>query len=383
MRHTSNTLEGTDDMTTIAPDPLDRPNKGFHPLLEEPLPYLFVDGCMQAWRDADYANAHRHGVTAYGVTAILPRTSEVDTGRTADSTLERAIDDVMFFHLVARLHPNTLVATTAADIRGARREQRAAFFLCAQDGDWIGRQLHRIEALYRLGLRVMLPVYNASNQIGAGCLDREDAGLTRFGELVVDECNRLGLLLDGSHVGRRTTLDMLARSSQPVVFTHANVDALCPGPRNLTDEQIRACVTTGGVIGVANFGPFLLKAGRSEQLSVEDMVEHIDYLAQMTGSTDHIGIGTDMSLGTYPLHAPEPWGVPAYSPAGADYARLISNDVRSPNRALRDFNCYPQVMTLVERLLARGYMETDVEKILGENFLRVFEQVWREPAYRT
>ena len=364
-------------MSLESPDPVERPNKGFHPTLDKPIPYLFVDGCMQAWRDADYANAHRHGVTAYGVTAILPRTSEVDIGRTLDSTLERAIDDVMFFHLVARLHPNTLVATTAADIRRAREESRAAFFLCAQDGDWIGRQLHRIEALYRLGLRVMLPVYNASNQIGSGCLDRTDAGLTRFGELVVDECNRLGLLLDGAHVGRRTTLEMMERSRQPVVFTHANVDALCPNPRNVTDEQIRACVATGGVIGVANFGPFLLREGRTEQPAVAELIEHIDYLAQMTGSTDHIGIGTDMSLGTYPLHAPEPWGTPAYAAAGADYARLITSDVRSPRRALRDFNCYPQVMNLVEGLRGRGYTEGDMEKILGGNFLRVFEQVWR------
>jgi membrane dipeptidase len=340
-----------------AADPVERPNKGFHPLLDEPIPYLFIDGCMQAWRDADYANAHRHGVTAYGVTAILPRTSEVDIGRTLDSTLERAIDDVMFFHLVARLHSNLLVATTAADIRRARAEGRAAFFLCAQDGDWIGRQLHRIEALYRLGLRVMLPVYNAANQIGGGCLDRADAGLTRFGELA--------------------TLEMMERSSLPVVFTHANVDALCPNPRNVTDEQIRACVATGGVIGVANFGPFLLKEGRTEQPAVADLIEHIDYLAQLTGSTDYIGVGTDMSLGTYPLHAPEPWGTPAYAPAGDRYARMITSDVRSPRRALRDFNCYPQVMTLAEHLLARGYGEADVEKILGGNLLRVFEQVWR------
>ncbi len=363
-------------MTHAAPDPLARDNKGFHPLLDAPIPYLFVDACMQAWRDADYANAHRHGVTAYGVTAILPRTSEVDIGRTADSTFERAVDDVMFFHLMARLHPNVLVAVTADDIRRARMEGRAAFFLCAQDGDWIGRQLHRIEALYRLGLRVMLPVYNATNHIGAGCLDREDSGLTRFGERVVDECNRLGLLLDGAHVGRRTTLDMMERSSRPVVFTHANVDQLCPGPRNVTNEQIRACVATGGVIGVSNFGPFLLTDDRDEQPSVDDLVTHIDYLAQMTSSTRHIGIGTDMSLGTYPLHAPEPWGAPAYAPAGARYARLITADVRSPRRALRDFNCYPQVLNLAERLLARGYRDEDVHGILGGNFLRVFEQVW-------
>src|SRR5215207_3204176 len=141
-----------------------RPNKGFQPFLApEEMPYLFVDACMQAWPDADYANAHRHGVTALAVTAWRPH-----------ADLAGALEEGMFWHLVARKHPNTLIAYTAEDIRRARREQRVALIVAAQGGDFIERKLHRIEAFYRLGLRIMLPAYNAANSICGGCLDRDE-----------------------------------------------------------------------------------------------------------------------------------------------------------------------------------------------------------------
>lgn len=350
---------------SVSTDPALRPNKGFHPVLEGTSRYLFIDACMQAWPDADFANAHRHGVTAYAVTAVHPH-----------SSLERALREVMFWDIVARQNQNLLVATTAADIRGAKRDGRAAIIVAAQDGDWIGLELHRVEALYQLGLRMMLPVYNATNQIGAGCLDH-DSGLTRFGEAVVDECDRLGLLLDGSHVGKRTTLDIMSRTKGPFVFSHSNAKAIVDNPRNVDDEQIRACVATGGVIGLAPFGPFTIKKGTREWPSMNDFIDHIDHVAQLTGTTDHIGIGTDMSLGTYPYHDKDPWPQPAYASAVGVYAEAVSGDVRSPKRALRDFNTYPQVIDFAEALRGRGYSESDVEKILGGNFLRVFETVWR------
>ncbi len=349
-------------MSTVADEV--RPNKGFHPFLERENPYLVIDACMQGWPDADYANAHRHGVTVYGVTAFRPH-----------ATLAQALEDLMFWHLVARKHPNTLVVHTAEDIRRARREGRAAFLLAAQDGGFIGRQLHRVEAFYRLGLRMMIPAYNAVNAICGGCLDY-DVGLSRFGELVVDECNRLGLLLDGSHVGKRATLDIMARSGQPFVFSHSNARALMDSPRNVDDEQIRACIKTGGVIGLANFGPFTKPAGSKAWPTLDDFLKHVDHVAQLAGNSDHIGLGTDMSLGTYPDHHIDPWGTPDYPNPGGDYFEVVTGDVRSPMRALRDFNSYPQVLDFADRLLGRGYSERDVRKILGENFLRVFEQVW-------
>jgi membrane dipeptidase len=357
-------------MTTTlrVPNPTElRPNKGFQPFLApDQMPYLFVDACMQAWPDADYANAHRHGVTAIAVTAWRPH-----------ADLATALEEGMFWHLVARKHPNTLIAYTADDIRDARRDNRVAMIIAAQGGDFIERKLHRIEAFYRLGLRIMLPAYNAANSISGGCLDHDDIGLTRFGELVVEECNRVGLLLDGSHVSKRATMEMMERSNDPIIFSHSNVRALLDTPRNADDEQIRACARGGGVIGLANFGPFTKPANKMEWPSLDDFMPHVDHVAQLTGSTDHIGLGSDMSLGTYPDHEHDAWGEPAYPSPGGNYAEAVTGNVRSPQRALRDFNCYPQVLNFVDRLLAANYSDQDVQKILGGNFLRVFDRVWK------
>src|SRR5690606_21848107 len=120
------------------------------------------------------------------------------------------------------------------------------------------------------------------------------------------------------------------------------------------------------------WGPIVLRAGRTERPDVDDFIDHIDYVAHLTGSTDHIGIGTDMSLGTYPDHWHDPWGEPEYKPVSAVYDEHISADVRSPLRAVEGFSSYPEVLHLIDRLQQRGYSDQDVRKILGENFLRVF-----------
>ncbi|MEX2535094.1 MAG: membrane dipeptidase [Trueperaceae bacterium] len=343
-----------------------RPNKGFHPLLEEDHPYIFIDSCMQAWPDAAYDQAHQHGVTAYGVTAWLPH-----------ATVDTALESIMYWHLVARKHPNLLIVSNADDIRNAKRDGRAGLLLAAQDGDFIGNKLHRIEAFYRLGLRMMLPAYNRSNLICDGCLDRTESGLTRFGVRVVDECNRVGLLLDCTHVGRRASLEIIERSSSPVVFSHSNPNAVAQNPRNIDDEQIRACAERGGVIGLAPFGPLVMREGQQEWPTLDDFVDHIDYVVQLTGSSEHIGIGTDMSLGTYPDHSHDPWGEPDYPAIGETYSKLVTGDVRSPMRALRDFNSFSHVPSLIGKLNERGYRDADVRNILGENYLNLFERVWK------
>ena len=343
-----------------------RPNKGFHPVLEEESPYLFVDTCMQIWPDADFPNAHRHGVTAYAVTAFRPH-----------DRVDDALEGLMYWHLIAREHPNLLVANTAEDIRSAKREGRAALIIAAQGGEWIGNKLHRIEAFYRLGLRMMLPAYNTSNLICDGCLDRTDSGLTRFGGLVVEECNRVGLLLDCTHIGRQSSLDIIEQSSFPVVFSHSNPKALVDNPRNIDDEQIKACAQKGGVIGLAPWGPLVMKPEATDWPGVDDYIDQIEHVADLTGSLDHVGVGTDMSLGTYPDHWHDPWGDPvSFASVTGTYDQLITADVRSPKRALRDFNSYPEVLDFAEALVRRGFSDGDVRKILGENFLRVFERVW-------
>ena len=348
----------------------ERPNRGFHPILEQDHTYIVVDTCVQIWPDADFDHAHQHGVTSYGVTAWMPH-----------ATLSAALEGLMYWHLIARRHSNLKVVDTTSDIRHAKKQGQATLLLAAQDGDWIDDQLHRIEAFYRLGLRMMLPAYNRTNRICDGCLDRTDGGLSAFGRMVVKECNRVGLLLDCSHVGRRATLEIIEASAVPVVFSHSNAKALVDNPRNIDDEQIRALAANGGVIGVVCWGPLLFKKGATTRPTLHNVVEQVDYLAQLLGNTDHIGLGTDFSLGSYPEHQPNPWGEPELNNSRGDYDRhVITSSPRAPQRFAAGLSAYSQIIDFVASLGQRGYSQEDIVKILGENFLRVFAQVWKHEA---
>lgn len=340
---------------------------GFHPILEEDHPYIFIDACMQIWPDADFEDANRHGVTVYGVTAMDPH-----------ATVDQALEEVMFWHLVARQHDNLIVAETAADIRQAKKDGKSAFLLAAQGGDFIGNKLHRVEAFHRLGLRMMLLTYNASNMLCGGLLDRNDGGLTRFGELVVDECNRVGIALDLTHTGKRSCLEIMERSSMPCTYSHANASAIVPNPRNIDDEQIKACLDGGGIIGLAPWGPLSMKPNTTHWPTVDDFIDQVDYVCELAGNTTQVGLGTDMSLGTYPEHHADPWGTPEGPNIAADYNKHVTADFRHSMRSLDGFAYYPEITNMIDRLQARGYSDDDVAGILGENYLRHFERVWKD-----
>jgi membrane dipeptidase len=342
-----------------------RPHGGVHTVLQKDHPYIFIDTCMQIWPDANLSNAHRHGVTAYAVTAWRP-----------NSSLDAALEGLMYWHLITRKNPNLFIAETVEDIRRAKRDNKASLLLAAQDGDWIAGKLHRIEAFKRLGLRMMLLAYNRSNHLCDGCLDRTDGGLTRFGRLAVDECNRVGVVLDCSHIGKRSTLETIDRSKHPCVFSHSNSSALVPNPRNIDDEQILACARRGGVIGLVSWGPLVMRPDRLHWPTVDEYIDHIDHVAQLLGNTDNIGVSTDMSIGTYPDHEHDPWGEPKFPGVSELYGQHVTPDIRSPLRNLNGFSDYAEVVNLIDRLGKRGYKEEDIRKFLGENFLRIFQEVW-------
>jgi len=345
-------------------DPLNE--QGIHPVLEKDHPYIFIDSCMQIWPDAQFAKAHQHGATTYAVTAWDPH-----------ADLDQALQGIMYWHYVARKYPDLLIVFTAQDIRKAKKEGKGSLLLASQCGDFIGTKLHRIEALYRLGLRMLIPAYSLSNRICGGCLDLTDSGLTSFGRLVVSECNRIGLLLDCSHLGKRSSLDIIEQSEHPVVFSHSCTTALAENPRNIDDEQIKTCAAKNGIIGLSPWGPMTLKTGKTSRPTVDDFIDHIDHMAQLLGTIDNIGIGTDMSLGTYPDHEYDPWGAPDYKDVTSTYDQHITDNIRSPQRMVRGFSNYAEVLNFIRQLAARGYKELEIKKILGENFLRVFTQVWQ------
>jgi len=343
-----------------------RPGRGVHAILDQDHQFIFIDACMQIWPDADFANAHRHGVTSYAVTAWNP-----------DADLDSVIEGCMYWHLIARKFPNLQVISGVEDIRNDKQMGKAGFIITAQGGEWIGNKLHRIEALQRLGLRMMLLAYNRTNQLCDGILDWTEGGLSRFGKLVVQECNRVGIVLDCTHTGKKSTLEIIDNSQYPCVFTHSNPKSIVDSIRNIDDEQIKACAARGGVIGLAPWGPLVIDPDNPHWPTVDEFIDMIDHVAELTGSTDHIGIGTDMSIGTYPDHEHDPWGEPDYPNFTAFYGEHVTADIRSPKRALDGFCEYPEVVNVIDSLLARGYNETDIAKILGENFLRVFEIIWK------
>lgn len=345
-------------------DPLNE--KGIHPILEKDHPYIFVDSCMQAWPDSQFEKAHLHGVTTYAATAWDPH-----------MPVDQALESLMYWHLIARKHPDLVIAYNVEDIKNAKKKRQATLLLATQCGDFIGYKLHRLEAFYRLGLRMLIPAYSLSNHICGGCLDQTDQGLTSFGNLVVAECNRIGLLLDCSHLGARSSLEIIERSSQPVVFSHSCTQALADNPRNISDKQIKACAAKSGIIGLSPWGPMALKNGQKTRPTIDDFIDHIDHVTQLLGSTDNIGIGTDMSLGTYPDHAYDPWGSPQYKDVTSTYDKHITDNIRSPMRMVDGFSNYPEVLNFAAKLKKRSYGDTDVRKILGENYLRVFKQVWK------
>jgi membrane dipeptidase len=248
---------------------------------------------------------------------------------------------------------------TADDVLRAKKEGKMAIAFDLEGMNALDGELYMVSLFYRLGVRQMLIAYNRNNLAGGGCHD-EDEGLTNFGRRVIAEMNRVGMVVDCSHTGHRTSMEVMALATQPVIFSHSNPMAVHGHGRNIADEQIRACAQTGGVIGVNGIGRFLA----DHQASTRAIVDCIEYIADLVGS-DHIGIGLD--------HYFEP----------ADSFLGMSTFYWPPNAGYGDEGCMrvaepAQVREIAEVLLKSNWRESEVRKVLGENFLRIARLVWKQ-----
>ena len=243
----------------------------------------------------------------------------------------------------------------ADDILRAKAESKLAIAFDIEGATMLAGQVSMVSMYYRLGVRQLLFAYNLNNDAGGGCHD-DDTGLTEFGRAVLAEMNRVGMLVDLSHAGYRTSMELAERSTAPVIFSHANPKALCPHPRNIVDEQMRACVRTGGIVGVNGVGRFL----GDPNASAPHLVRAIDMTVQQVGAA-HVGIGLDYTWeDTVFARDPKFWPAEHY-PAEVKFPYL------GPD----------QLPATTEGLLRLGYTEADIRGILGENFLRVARLVWK------
>jgi membrane dipeptidase len=250
-------------------------------------------------------------------------------------------------------------AYSIADIQEARKEGKISVVFSFQGTVPFERSVSLVELYYRLGVRQALMAYNQKNHVGDGCHERSDGGLSRFGIELVREMNRVGMLVDCTHTGYRTARDVFEVSDAPVIFSHSNPRVLTDHERNIPDDLIDACAGSGGVIGVNGVNIFL-GAGI---VTPEVLFRHIDYIVQRVGP-DHAGIGLD--------YVSEPETLIALVRASA--SRYPGKQGYETEIAFASPMMLPK---LTEHMLNSGYSAENVRMILGGNWLRVAERVWR------
>ena len=282
-------------------------------------------------------------------------------------TLSEDFDESMAllgkYKAIVAAHEGLVSATRAEEIRQAKREGKQAL-LYQLEPITIRRQLERIDEAYGLGVRMMLLTFNSRNFLGDGCTERTDSGLSYLGIEVVERLNELGILIDLSHCGIQTSLDAIRLSKDPVLFNHTGARALNPGHHRLkTDEQLRAIADKGGLIGISAVPNQL--SDRPEQ-GIEDMLNHIDYAVRLIG-VDHVAIGLDNIFGDQVGHHRE-----MAASKSVDFRRstmhLAANFMYGIESPLEWKN-------IIRGLVSRGYSDEEIAKIVGENALRVIEEV--------
>ena len=266
------------------------------------------------------------------------------------------------------LEPRLLHVRTAADVARAKAEGRLGIIFGCQGLDSkLEGDPSLILIMAKLGQRIMQLAYNERGMIGCGCLEPDDTGLTEFGRICIREIDDAHMVVDLAHAGPRTAREAIEFTSRIPVITHANVRALREHPRNAPDDVLDALARRGGVIGITAYAPFCEKtAGRRPTL--DDMIDHIAYVADRCG-IDHVGLGSDFFEG-------KSW-VRFERFFRRRYPAIVGN-YTIDTVYLEGFGRADDYPALPAALLRRGFTEADIAKILGGNFLRVFNEVWSD-----
>ena len=289
----------------------------------------------------------------------------------ADS-LEACVEGIASWQAEIDAHPQALLLVRSArDLREAKSSGRLGLVFGTQNLAMIGTELTRLRTLRDLGVRITQLTYNVRNLLGDGSIEPADAGLSLLGRKAIGRVNELRLLLDLSHGGWRTIAEAVAASSRPCAITHTGCAALTRHPRNVPDEVLRALAEKGGVAGIY-FMPYLRAKG---QQTAEDVIRHLEHAIDVAGE-DHVGIGTDGAISplvlTEQVRRAHRENVEERRKAG------IAAPNEDPDVFLYapDLNGVRRFETLALMLSKRGHKDARIGKILGENFARLFGEVW-------
>ena len=332
-------------------------------------------------------------IDGMGSAALLPTAQLPPPSRNGSTWLDRALDSGLtamnitlgitgvgmgtdnFRSLLHTMHgyfcyfdlePRLLHIRTPADVERAKRERRLGIIFGCQGLDTkIEGDASLLLIMAKLGQRIVQLTYNESGAIGCGALEPNDTGLTQFGRICVREIEECGMVVDLAHAGQTTALQAIEFCAKPPIVSHANARALTDHPRNLRDDVLRALSARGGVVGITAYAPFC-ETKRGTRPSIDDFVSHIAYVADLVG-VDHVGIGSDFFEGESPIRFERYFR--------RRYPAIVGHYTIDTVYA-EGFERVDHFAILPAALRKRGFGEDDVRKILGGNFMRVFEHCW-------
>ncbi|NMG29483.1 dipeptidase [Aromatoleum evansii] len=313
---------------------------------------VVIDGLIIAkWNRHLFEDMRRGGLTAANCT--------VSVWEGFQATVDNI---VMVNRLMAESADLVMPVRTTADIAAAKEANKTGIILGFQNAHAFEDKLGYVEIFKKLGVGIVQMCYNTQNLVGTGCYER-DGGLSGFGREVVAEMNRVGIMCDLSHVGAKTSEEVILESKKPVCYSHCLPSGLKEHPRNKSDAELKFIADHGGFVGVTMFAPFLKKGIDS---TIDDYAEAIEYVMDIVGE-DAIGIGTDFTQG----HDKDFF---EWLTHDKGYARRLTNFGKIVNPlGIRTVGEFPN---LTETLLKRGMPERVVRKVMGENWVRVLRDVW-------
>ncbi len=330
--------------------------------------------CLSYHQFTDHEQPYpRERVRNSGLTCLLETVDNF--GHNPDHEYLKAAEDVRHFTEYFPEEQGIEITYTASDIKQAKRDRSQTIMVSMEmDGSQVigpgimykrGTPqehypfLDRINKLHELGLRRFDPIKNFRNYIGDGCLERSDSGLSHYGLAVVERMNEVGMIIDTSHWGEKSTHDAIEASKDPILISHAGARALVPNNVRLkSDELIHALAEKDGVIGVCGIPNYLSQEKRQ---GVDDMVTHIDYIINLVG-VDHIAIGTDIV-----------WGDHAALPIHRHYIERMNMKVAA--EYMEGIESLEEWPNIIRSLVHHGYSDNEINKIVGENALQIIEKV--------
>jgi membrane dipeptidase len=305
----------------------------------------------------------RDAIASSGITAINVTVS-------ADS-FEATTRNIALWQGEADRYPMLLsIVRRHDDIARAKKEKTLGLILGFQNTEMLERDISRVDVYHQLGVRIIQLTYNDRNIIGDGCLEPGDAGLSSYGRDVVERMNALGIAVDLSHCGTRTTADGIAQSKKPPLITHSGCREVYRHPRSKEDRELKAMADKGGVVGIY-FMPFIGPGPGAP--TAEMLMRQIDHAIKVCG-VDHVGIGSDLS--TAPIEE-----TPEYL---AEFKRFVdgrkARGISAPDEErplyIAELNHSRRLEGVVRALRQRKYADEAIAKIIGGNFQRVFKEIW-------